>query len=147
MPARLLSTTPDAANIIAEHRASAGLTQPQLAQRIGTSPDTIGRIESGAYGTTFRKRVKKFIAVLKINDPEEKAVLLRTAEASSSHAQRRGRVPTLRVVQSSEGPLDKDDPLIVALCAAIEHGSVEGDQVMELTKQILFLRGIPWYTD
>lgn len=50
-------------NYIAERRKKAGLSQPELADRLGVTPETISRMESGKI-TLSVERIREFAEIL-----------------------------------------------------------------------------------
>ena len=125
------------------------MTQKALAKRLKTSPDTIGRIESGQVGTTYRKNVGTIIKTLRVTDAEER-MILKSAVSSrggppvrpAAWAATSSKIAVLRPADQSE---TNEDILVSALCAAIERGSVTGDQAIEAAKQVEFIRGHRWH--
>lgn len=69
-------------------REAAGLTQPQLAQKLGISQGTISRIENGLQGNLKYEKLKPIMEYLNIvefhaDDPLQKLILQWTGQLSS----------------------------------------------------------------
>ncbi len=54
MPASKTNRAPERGHRVAQARRAAGLTQPQLAEKVGTSRPTIARIEAGGHSPSVQ---------------------------------------------------------------------------------------------